>query len=229
MNNFSEMVANIGIENGDSIYTDYSAIDSYTLEKHSTHSTTLEKIALGCWDFVILQEQSQRPVMDSSTFFNKTYHYAQILVDSIYYCNPNAQPILFLTWGRKFGDSQLCNQFSWTCTYEKMQQMLNKRYDFLGSKLALPVAPCGSAWEHFAPNSPNHINLFHKDCQHPNVAGSYLNACVFYTVITGKSPVGTHYNPANLSEKELSEIQTVAYETVNAKLQIKTEELETTN
>jgi len=214
MNNFPEIVANIGAEKGDMIYSDYSAINNYTLEKHFSHSQTIEKIKEGCWDYVILQEQSQRPVMDSATFHDKTEHYANELTNLIYAYNPSAQPILFLTWGRKLGDKELCKRFKWTCSYKEMQKMLIHRYNLLGSKLALPVAPCGIAWEHFETNLLNHINLFHKDNSHPNEVGSYLNACIFYTVITGNSPVGTFYNPANLNEKDLQEIQAVAYKTI---------------
>lgn len=214
MNNFPEIVANIGAEKGDMIYSDYSAIDNYTLEKHFSHSQTIEKIKEGCWDYVILQEQSQRPVMDSATFHDKTEHYANELTNLIYAYNPSAQPILFLTWGRKLGDKELCKRFKWTCSYKEMQQMLIHRYNLLGSKLALPVAPCGIAWEHFAPNSPFHIDLFYSDNKHPNKVGSFLNACIFYTVITGKTSVGIKYNPANLNAKELYEIQTIAYKTV---------------
>ena len=214
MNNFSEMIANIGKENGVSIFTDFSAIDSYTLEKHFSNNQTIEKIKEGCWNFVVLQEQSQRPVMDSATFYGKTYHFAKLLTELIFTYNPEAQPILFLTWGRKFGDNKLCKKFNWTCTFEEMQKMLNHRYNLLGSKLALPVAPCGIAWEHFAPNSPFHIDLFYSDNKHPNKVGSFLNACIFYTVITGKTSVGIKYNPANLNAKELYEIQTIAYKTV---------------
>ena len=220
MNNFSEMVVHIGAERGDLIYSDYSAIDNYTLEKHCSHKPTIEKIKEGCWDYVVLQEQSQRPVMDTATFYSKTYRYAKELTDLIYIHNPYSQPILFLTWGRKFGDSDLCKKFDWTCSYEKMQQMLNWRYNYLGSKLAIPVAPCGIAWAHFALTNPLRIDLFSDDNKHSNEVGSYLNACIFYTVITGKSPIGIRYNPTTLSEEDLLAIQTVAYHTVEKYLSV---------
>ena len=34
------------------------------------------------------------------------------------------------------------------------------------------------------------IQLYDKDGSHPSPAGTYLTACVFYTVLSKKSPVG---------------------------------------
>ena len=37
------------------------------------------------------------------------------------------------------------------------------------------------------------IELFDGSGSHPNLAGSYLEACVFYATLTGNSPIGaTH-------------------------------------
>jgi hypothetical protein len=214
MNRFPDMVSEIAKEQGDTIITAYSAFDSYTLEQHYSHSETLEKIKSDCWDYVVLQEQSQRPAMDSLTFYNKTFFYVNAFVDLIYEHNPESQILLFLTWGRKYGDKELCAKFQWTCTYEDMQQMLARRYFYLGSKLALLVVPCGLAWLDFAPNNPQHFDLFAEDNRHPNAAGSYLNACIFYSAITNKSAVGTKYNPAGIEHNVLLELQKVAYNTV---------------
>ena len=211
MHNFPNMVAEIAKEQGDTIITDYSAFDNYTLEKHYFNTETLEKIQNNCWDYIVLQEQSQRPVMDSLIFYSKTFFYMNAFVELIYELNPETQLLLFLTWGRKYGDEELCSKFQWTCRYEDMQQMLAKRYFYLGSKLALPVVPCGLAWLNFAPNNPNHFDLFINDNKHSNKVGSYLNACLFYTAITNKSPVGTKYNPANIADDILLELQQVAY------------------
>jgi hypothetical protein len=62
-------------------------------------------------------------------------------------------------------------------------------------------------------NQENSIDLYFEDNKHSSVAGSYLNACVFYSAISGKTPEGTAYNPAELPANDLLKIQKVAYET----------------
>lgn len=208
------MVVNIAEENGDTVYADFAAIDSYTLEKHYGDKNTLDKINSYCWDYVVLQEQSQRPVMDSAIFYGKTLKYADALATVIYNNNEETQILLFETWARKYGDSELCSRFKWTCTFEDMQNMLIYRYELLGNAMALPVVPCGKAWFYFAPNSSEHIDLYYPDNKHPNEVGSYLNACIFYTYLTNHSPIGTSYNPAFLTSEELLKIQEVAYKVV---------------
>lgn len=209
MNNFTGMVSTLAAYTSDTIITDKSAFDSYTLEKHSECEETINKIQLGCWDYVVLQEQSQRPVMDSATFYNKTLHYAYFLDSLIHIHNPYAKTLLFMTWGRKYGDETLCKRFPKCCTYSGMQDQLILRYNLLGCKMGVPVIPCGIAWKYF--QEEYYINLYDPDNKHANITGSYLNACIFYASLLRKTPEGISYNPANLSEKDLYKIQRQAY------------------
>jgi hypothetical protein len=41
-----------------------SAPGGYTFQQHTTNATTLTKINQGIWDYVVLQEQSQYPVIE---------------------------------------------------------------------------------------------------------------------------------------------------------------------
>jgi len=50
---------------------------------------------------------------------------------------------------------------------------------------------------------------------HPSRAGSYLAACVFFEVLTGRSPVGDAYT-AGLAGAEARFLQGVAHRTVTA-------------
>jgi hypothetical protein len=214
MNNFYQMVSDIGAQLGDTIYTEFSAFDSWTLEKHFFTQETIDKINSQCWDYIILQEQSQLPAMDITTFNNKTLCYAEKILEIIYNNNSETTPLLFMTWGRKYGDKELCQKLSYTCTYEGMQDTLINRYYLLGDILGINVVPCGIAWKYFSSNSPNHINLFYEDDKHSNEIGSYLNALCFYSAITGKSAEGTIYNLTNVSVSEVSILQKIAFETI---------------
>ena len=215
MNNFSNMVSDIGKQLGDTIYSDFSAFDSYTLERHFSTQETIEKINSKCWDYVVLQEQSQRPVLDMNTFNDRIIYYADKLLQIIYKNNPETKPLFLMTWGRKNGDKELCKKFSYTCTYEQMQNMLIERYNLLGYMLGIDVVPCGIAWQYFTLNNHNNIDLFNEDNSHPNEVGSYLNALCFYSAITGKSAVGTISPIENISATSTLELQKKAFEVIN--------------
>ena len=204
MNDFSKMVSDIGAELGDTIYADFSAFDSYTLEKHFSNQETIDKINSNNWDYVVLQEQSQLPAKDINTFNEKTYYYANKILQIIYNNNPDTHILLFMTWGRRYGDKDLCKKYPYTCEYEGMQNMLIDRYNLLGEMLGVDVVPCGIAWKYFTLDSNNHINLFYEDNSHPNEIGSYLNALCFYSAITGNSAIGTTCPIQNITDNDIS-------------------------
>lgn len=57
-NNLPQTLSNLALSNNDTVIYDTSTPGGYTFELHSTNTTTLNKIATGNWDFVVLQEQS---------------------------------------------------------------------------------------------------------------------------------------------------------------------------
>jgi len=59
----------------------------------------------------------------------------------------------------------------------------------LAKETGATVIPVGRVWEKVRSIRPD-IQLFDKDGSHPSPAGTYLTACVVYTVLSGKSPIG---------------------------------------
>lgn len=60
-------------------------------------------------------------------------------------------------------------------------------YNRIAKELGAIVAPCGVAWKcYFEMNQNKELHI--SDRSHPNGAGVYLNACVFYRTIFGKIP-----------------------------------------
>ena len=51
---------------GDTLFTDSNTPGGYTLNLHSTNTTTQTKINSQQWDYVVLQEQSQIPSLPQS-------------------------------------------------------------------------------------------------------------------------------------------------------------------
>ena len=92
VNNLPLLTYNLALSLGDTINYDSNTPGGYTYEGHSTNATSLAKIAQGNWDFVVLQEQSQKPSFPPSQVATEVYPYAQVLVDSIKSANACTEP-----------------------------------------------------------------------------------------------------------------------------------------
>jgi len=187
-----QLIDDIAFSLGDTIYWDYNTPGGYTFQGHSTNATSLSKIALGIWDYVILQEQSQLPSFPPSQVATDCFPYASILVDSIHSSNPCTEPVFFMTWGRENGDQANCANYPPLCTYDGMQARLRESYIQMSVDNNCTVSPVGAAWKYVRDQHPS-IGLYTSDGSHPSIYGSYLAACVHYATIYRKTPVGAQY------------------------------------
>lgn len=73
-----------------------------------------------------------------------------------------------------------------------MQLRLYQGYAAVGSEIGADVVPVGVAWQVAHQQQPD-LGLWSWDGTHPSTAGSYLDACMFYAALTGRSPVGNPY------------------------------------
>jgi PKD repeat protein len=192
VNNLPLLTYNLALSLGDTINYDSNTPGGYTYQGHSTNATSLAKIAQGNWDFVVLQEQSQMPSFPPSQVATEVYPYAQILVDSIKLANACAEPLFYMTWGRKNGDAGNCASYPPLCTYDGMQGRLRESYMEMSLDNDCSVSPVGAAWKYVRDNYPT-IELYSADESHPSINGSYLAACVHYASIYRESPVGASF------------------------------------
>jgi len=205
---------NLALAGGDTIYHESNTPGGYTLEGHSTNNATLTKIASRDWDFVVMQEQSQRPSFPPTQVTNEVYPYAEILVDSIKSNYECTEPVFFMTWGRRDGDQSNCQFYQPLCTFEGMNARLRESYLEMGSDNDATVAPCGAAWYQMKLNNSTFWNgLFSSDGSHPSAWGTYLNACVFYATIFRQSPVGIPYY-ATIGQQDAEDLQQLAEDIV---------------
>ena len=104
------MLSNIANAFGDSVNYDQSTPGGTSLYAHSQNQTTLNKINQQSWDYVVLQDQSQRPSL-SPTYVAaaSVYPYASQLVTEIQSNNLCSEPLFYMTWGRKYGDQSNCS------------------------------------------------------------------------------------------------------------------------
>ena len=192
VNNLPLLTYNLALSLGDTINYDSNTPGGYTYEGHSTNATSLAKIAQGNWDFVVLQEQSQKPSFPPSQVATEVYPYAQVLVDSINSANSCTEPIFYMTWGRKNGDAGNCAFYPPLCTYDGMQGRLRESYIEMAVANDCSVSPVGAAWKYVRDNYPT-LELYSADESHPSINGSYLAACVHYASMFRESPVGASF------------------------------------
>jgi hypothetical protein len=148
-----------------------------TLKKHWEDGKALEALKKTHWDYVVLQEQSTlgMPAQVGSLINSpKTFHeYARLFNSEI--VKSGAKTVFFLTWARQ--------------NRPQTQAILTDAYVSIARELKAIVAPVGIAWQRAARKNSK-IALHQNDLSHPTPAGSYLAACVLFSTISGKSPVG---------------------------------------
>ena len=122
-------------------------------------------IASETWDYVVLQEQSMRPIIDRPLM----WQFARLLDADIK--KANAKTLFYMTWPRSFAP--------------QTGSLLSSAYQGIARELGSSVAPAGLAWKTVGIMRPD-INLYADDGSHPSPAGSFLTACVFYGVLIGQ-------------------------------------------
>jgi len=171
--------------------TDRIALSGYTLEKHWTEGNALKKIREGKWDYVVLQEQSQAPIINQRKF----YEFARMFDEEIR--RSGARTILLMTWERP--DSK-----NWGVTTDG----LATAFTVIGKELVAKVAPAGLAFARSLQAKPE-LALCTPD-GHPTVEGTYLAACVLYRTIFELNPVGNPYSNENISAETRKYLQQIA-------------------
>lgn len=175
------------------------------------------------WDVVLIQENSRLGSdMDPLTGAlgkHDGFHEAVRELDEVVR-DHGALPVLYMTWAKKQWPDQI--------------SVISRAYQEIGRQVGAPVAVVGLAWVEALRERPE-LELFTPDGSHPTPAGSYLTACVIYSTLTQRSPMGAtgeaSGNPWNgsgpidsdvptklvsLSKDDASFLQRVAWEVVGS-------------
>jgi len=116
------------------------------------------------FDFVVLQEQSRRPLDDAARLHEFAAKFAALAHDR------KTTPVWYATWARAATPDE---QPRLTLEYHRAHQD--------GGGL---LAPVGEAWSKLLAE-PKPLPLYEADGSHPNVAGSYVAACVLFATMCG--------------------------------------------
>jgi hypothetical protein len=143
---------------------------------HAGNKASLDAIATGKWDYVILQDQSLTP-----TFAPQRTRQGAVALDAAI-TKSGARTMFFMTWQRRPTPKLLKK-------YPDMHKRNSRTYMDLARQLKAAVAPVGYAWKMAYDANPK-CPLYAKDNSHPSRMGTYLTACVFYSTIYKKPPVG---------------------------------------
>ncbi len=212
VNNVPAMVESLACAGGRLLRTDLSAPGGYALMQHCTTAATLNRIRLAAWDYVVLQEQSQIPVIDYWRF-GGMYPAARTL-DSLIRDN-GGSTMFYMTWGWKNGGQHTYGGYSSILfrDYFHMQDSVTPSYRMIADELGADVAPVGEAWRR-AKTLDTAIQLHDWDECHATLQGSYLGACVFYAALFRADPTGLAYH-AGLDSAQAVFLQDVAWQTVS--------------
>jgi len=185
---------------------EYVAPDGATLQAHMYSENTMSKIRSSDWDFVVLQEFSNRPTLPNgrgrSPFYEAVANLSEAIKES------GAQVVLYMTWGRRDGDPQY-PQIS--PDYETMQQLLIEGYREAARQVDAIIAPVGVAWQRVRRNKPELGRQLYSDTIHPSYKGAFLTACVLYATLFDADPTELAFNDS-LSAEEAAYFRSIAKE-----------------
>jgi hypothetical protein len=154
----------------------------FTLEAHLAaegKDAPRARIAAGACDFVVLQEQSQRPILEPDKMLAAARLFAKELAAA------KATPLWYATWARQ--------------AKPETQADLDKAYEACLAATGGRLAPVGAAWRRVltAKDEKDRVALHDKDGSHPSAAGSYLAGLVIHATLSGGKLDGL---PARLAE-----------------------------
>lgn len=209
-NNLPALVRNLAEADGNTLTVDSNVPGGYQLMQHAADNTTLNKIMVKDWDFVVIQAQSQEPSFPDPYVEDNVYPYAEVLVNKIIENNACTIPLFYATWGRQTGDPQ----WEGINTFGKMNERLYSAYSYMAEKAQGMLVPAGVAFagvkDGTLGTAVTFEDLYTADGSHPTIKGSYLVACLFNNIIFNKTSLGNTYLPNGISAEEGNYLQEVA-------------------
>jgi hypothetical protein len=186
------------------VYSVEYTAPSWSLHEASDTEGLEELIDEVPWDVVVLQDVSYHLANPTEWWSRETLPYAAALRREV--ASNGSETMFFMTWGYEHGVSS-------DDSYDSMQARLAHGYEALAGDLSSEVAPVGLAWAAAHAGRPG-LDLWKRDGRHPNLAGSYLAACVFYRELTGRDPRDSDYT-GGLDVEDARFLQVIAGETVD--------------
>lgn len=193
------------------IKVDQKTIGGSKLKEHWGYNK-VESYNIKDYEFVVLNDHSTYPLNNIDTCSK----YINLFTN--YINEYNGQTFVYGTWEypylKKISSLRSYNTMD---ILDSLARLNNSKY-----------VPVGNAFNYVEENYP-HINLYMDDNKHPSPNATYLAACVFYSMISGKSPVGLprRFQGKNIDGKKIYYIITEKniYKTLQEVAEIVTNEI----
>ena len=185
-NDLWDIVKSIYKTQGQDIKVDHYTIGGATLkqlffEDEESKNIIEDKLNNNKYDYMFIQEQSVRPVIDTNLFIDAVVDINKICKEK------NINLILYETWERKEGCFML-DEIKRTST--QMGKELIGAYTNAANIVNCKVSHVGKAF-HYINEHHKEIELYFEDKSHPSYEGSLLAAIVHYITLEQKAPIFT--------------------------------------
>ncbi len=207
---------------GSSFESDRTVKKDYTL-----------KMCLGAqnWDIISIQQHFGPTVANTyDACYDSCNPYGEKLLNLIKKTHPKADLYFQETWAYQVGWSRDGVTIEDSAMQALHAENISAACKQLCLDLNLPMIPCGSAWK-LARNNPKIGDVLCNkgpngddskgDRYHEGTTGGgqYLNACVWFEIVTGKSCIGNTFRPTDykLDESRAVLLQEIAHQAVTEK------------
>jgi len=195
-------------------YEQYWITNDFGRFKHPENLKLSSALAYDDWDVITLQQHFGSGVKDYDAALAKCTPYTKNLYDHFKATNPDAKLYWQTTWAYQVGHESMPS----TADQKLRQNNIIAVSQTLAEESGVDVIPSGQAWAIARANPKVGDNMCKSDMLHDGDVGGgqYLNACVWFEVLTGKSCIGNTWRPDTyrLSEEKVVELQKAAHQAV---------------
>lgn len=184
-------------------------ISSARLKEHWNEGSAAQSIQQKPWDFVVLQDQSDWATLEDGVINNLAYitRFKQITKQS----NEKAIITVFKTWPKQKDSGWYKNAETrnYLRSHNFMRLSIDQNTTNNANKANVDIVPISDYWLYILDNNIP-VRLYEPDGSHPSVAGSYLNALVFYRYFTMSKLENIPYAPVGINKKAALKLQEIA-------------------
>ncbi|MBR2616006.1 MAG: DUF4886 domain-containing protein [Clostridia bacterium] len=205
-------------EEGKNNYRLNRHLDDTGKRKAVEGKTLLECLAAENWDVISLQQHfGPITAIDYDQSLDSCNPYAEKLFDYLKWNFPKTRLVFHETWAYEVGYQNTDKTFKLpdkeyqTKCYENIRDVSR----LIATENKVSLVPCGDAWQ-IARQSVE-VGDLTRDKYHdgPVGGGQYLNACVWFEVLTGQSCLGNTWRPSyGLNEYKVAALQQAAHQAV---------------
>ncbi len=219
VNDVPALVHELACSAGTNVVVQSVTAAGLSLVDHASNPAVFDTIASDDWDFVVLQDQQQRPGFRLPEVDGVSVPAAQALVDAIRENSAATVPLFYMVWARQAGDTMNCDYYPLVCTYEGNTRAVSEGYGLYAERTSTDVIPVALAWAEAVadPTAPLAPGELWSDGSHGTVAGSYFAASMIAARLLS-APSGPLGYEAGLAEPVATYLRTKSDEVLDAHL-----------